>query len=209
MCRLGLRKHVSCLLTLCSTHIHSGNYFPFTANRTYLKDDFYAVGALKKGLPTDADFDEDLLTFLGIESLSEITFFSRLQIGGATFHSRMYKRAVSRNNYTIAYRQGKSCNCYGQIKVFFVVRDDPRMTCGAVVSPLIVSSQHVCNIHEVLGNPVTHILCLYKPNRKRFTDISLGDIIDICIYMEFSDCNLGYAALFPTTLKETDNESGS
>ena len=83
------------------------------------------------------------------------------------------------------------------------------MTCGAVVSPLIVSSQHVCNIHEVLGNPVTHIVCLYKPNRKRFTDISLGDIIDICIYMELSDCNLGYVALFPTTLKETDNESGS
>ena len=209
MSRLGLRKHVSCLLTLCSTHIRSGNYFPFTANRTHLKDDFYAVGALKKGLPTDADFDEVLLTFLGIESLSEVTFFARLQIGGATFHSRMYKRVVRRNNYTIAYRQGKSCNCYGQIEVFFVVRDDPRMTCGAVVSPLIVSSQHVCNIHEVLGNLVTHNVCLYKPNRKRFTVVSLGDIIDICIYMEFSDCNLGYAALFRTTLKETDNESGS
>ena len=70
MSRLGLRKHVSCLHTLCSTHIHSGNYFPFRTNRTHLKDDFYAVGALKKGPPTDADFDEDLLTFLGIESLS-------------------------------------------------------------------------------------------------------------------------------------------
>ena len=58
--------------------------------------------------------------------------------------------------YTIAYRQGESCNCYGQIEEFFVVRDDLRMTCGAVVSPLTVSSQHVCNIHEVLESLVTH-----------------------------------------------------
>ena len=73
---------------------------------THLKEDFYEVGALKKGLPADADFDEDFPAFLGIESLCEVTFFSSLQIRGATFHSRMYKRVVRRNNYTIAYGQG-------------------------------------------------------------------------------------------------------
>jgi len=137
-----------------------------------------------------------------MESLSEVTFFSRLQIGGATFHSRNYKRVTRRNNYTIAYQQGESSICsYGQIEVFFVVRDYPKMNCGAVVTPLTVSSQHVCNISEVLGNPVTHIVCLHKPNRKRFTVVPLRDIIDICVYMEFSDCNLGYVALFPNHIE--------
>lgn len=105
-----------------------------------------------------------------------------------------------RNNYTIAYQQGDSI-CYGQTEVFFVVRDDPRMACGAVVSKLAVSSQHVCKFDEVLGNPVTHIVCLQKPNRNRFTVVPLENIIDICVYMEFSDCVLGYAAFFPNHIE--------
>ncbi|RMX49072.1 hypothetical protein pdam_00003959 [Pocillopora damicornis] len=55
-------------------------------NRTPLKEDFYAVGALKKGKSTNADYEDDLLLFLGVESISDVTFFSRLQIGGV-FHS--------------------------------------------------------------------------------------------------------------------------
>lgn len=198
---LGLRKHAWLLYhRLHSTQIHSGNYFIVRTNRTHLKEDYFAVGALKQRRSADADYDDDLLTFLGVESISEVTFFSRLQIGGATFHSRTYKRVFRRNNYTIAYQQGESI-CYGQIEVFFVVRDDPRMSCGAVVSKLTVSNQHVCKLHEVLGNPVTHIVCLQKPNRNRFTVVPLEDIIDICVYMEFSDCTLGYAALFPNHIE--------
>ena len=82
------------------------------------------------------------------------------------------------------------------------------MTCGTVVSPLTVSSQHVCNIHEVLGNPLTHIVYLHKPNRKRFTVVTLGDIIDMCQHGVFRliwDMQI----FFQTTLKETDNDSGS
>lgn len=186
---LGLRKQAWLLYhSLCSTQIHNGNCFPFRTNRTHLKEDYYAVGALKQCRSADADYDDDLLRFLGMESISEVSFFSRLQIGGATFHSRTYKRVFRRNNYTIAYQQGDSI-CYGQTEVFFVVRDDPRMACGAVVSKLAVSSQHV------------NIVCLQKPNRNRFTVVPLKNIIDICVYMEFSDCVLGYAALVPNHIE--------
>jgi len=63
----------------------------------------YAVGALNKRKSTVTDYDDDLLGFLGVESISDVTFFSRVQIADAVFHSRAYKRVSRQNNYTIAY----------------------------------------------------------------------------------------------------------
>ena len=111
-------------------------------------------------------------------------------------HSKAYKRVTRRNNYTITYQKEESI-CYGQIEVFFVVRDDVRMVCGAVLSSLEVSSKQVCKLHVILGSLLSHIVCLHQPNRNRFTVVPLEDIIDVCVYMKFSDCDLGYAALFP------------
>ena len=130
-----------------------------------------------------------------MESVSDITFFSRFQIGEAVFHSRAYKRVTGRNNYTIAYQQEHSI-CYGQIEVFVVIRDNASMSCGAVLSSLAVPSKQVCKSHVILGSPDSHIVCLHQPNRNRFTIVPLEDIIDVCVYMKFSDCDLGYAALF-------------
>lgn len=73
-------------------------------NRTLLKDGFYAVGAMKKGKSSNADYEDNLLLFLGVEAISDITFLSRFQIGESVFHSRAYKRVSRRNNYTIAYQ---------------------------------------------------------------------------------------------------------
>ena len=181
--------------------LHDTSIFLFLAifscrtNRTHLKEDFYAVGALTKGRSTNADYEDDIVRILGVESVSDITFFSRVQIGEAVLHSKAYKRVTRRNNYTIAYQKEDNI-FYGQIEVFFVIRGDIGMVCGAVLSSLAVSSKQVCKSHEILGSPVSHIVCLRQPNRNRFTVVPLEDIIDVCVYMKFSDCDLGYAALF-------------
>ena len=109
-------------------------------NRTPLKDDFYAICALKKGKSTNVDYEDDHLLFLGVESITDVTFFSRLQIGEAVFHSREYKRVSRRNNYTIACQQGDSI-CYGYIETFFSVRNNPRVACGAVSAPMSACMQ--------------------------------------------------------------------
>ena len=75
-----------------------------------------------------------------MESVGEVSFFSRLQIRGAIIHSRSYKRVSRRNNYTVVYQEGNS-TFYGQIEVFLVAKDVPRMCCGAAVSRMSVSSQ--------------------------------------------------------------------
>lgn len=146
-------------------------------NRTPLKDHFYAVGAMKKGKSTNADYEDDLL-FLGVESISDVTFFSRLQIGEAVFHSRAYKRISRRNNCTIAYQQGDSIY-YGYIEAFFSVRSNPSVACGAVIAAMSMFCRCVCKSHEVLGRIITHIVCLHEPNKNRFTVAPLKDIIDI------------------------------
>ena len=43
-----------------------GNYFSCRNNRKQLKEDYYAVGAFKKGTSGDMDCEEDLLSFLGV-----------------------------------------------------------------------------------------------------------------------------------------------
>ena len=180
----------------CDTaQIHIGPCFSYKTNRTHLKDDFYAVGALNKGRSTDTDYDDDLLGFLGVESISDVTFFSRLQIADVVFHSRAYKRVSRRNNYTIAYWQEGSI-CYGQIEVFFFTRDERRMACGAVVATMSMSGQRLCKWLDILGSPVSHIVCLHHPNRSRFAVVPLDEIVDVCVYMKFTDSDLGYAAHF-------------
>ena len=180
-----------------ATQIHIGSYFSSRTNRTPLKDDFYAICALKKGKSTNADYEDDLLLFLGVESISDVTFFSRLQIGEAVFHSREYKRVSRRNNYTIAYQQGDSI-CYGYIETFFSVR----VACGAVSAPMSMSGQHVCKSHEGLGSPISHIVCLHEPNKNQFTVVPLKDFIDIYVYIKFSDCGVSYAAHFPNHIEK-------
>ena len=180
-----------------ATQIHIGSYFSSRTNRTPLKDDFYAICALKKGKSTNADYEDDLLLFLGVESITDVTFFSRLQIGKAVFHSREYKRVSRRNNYTIACQQGDSI-CYGYIETFFSVR----VACGAVSAPMSMSGQHVCKSHEGLGSPISHIVCLHEPNKNQFTVVPLKDFIDIYVYIKFSDCGVSYAAHFPNHIEK-------
>ena len=154
---------------------------------------------MKKGKSTNVDYEDDLLLFLGVESISDVTFFSRLQIGEAVFHSRAYKRVSRRNNYTIAYQQSL---CYGYIEAFFSVRNNPSVACGAVIAPMSMSGQHVCKSHEVLGSPVSHIVCLHEPGKNRFTVVPFKDIIDTCVYIKFSDCDVSYAAHFPNHIEK-------
>ena len=105
-------------LGLCAV-FNLGNFFSCRTNRKQLKEDHYAVGAFKKGMSGDMDYEEDLLSFLGVESVGEVSFFSRLQIRGAIIHSRSYKRVSRRNNYTVVYQEGNSkLKCFLLPKMF-------------------------------------------------------------------------------------------
>jgi len=172
----------------------------FRTNRRHLKDEFFAIGALKKGA-TSAPFEDDLLLHVGVETIECISFFKRLQFGDAIFHSQMYKRVSRRNNSIIAYSHG-GCTSYGQIEVFFLVEETSRMTCGAVIAPMSMSGEVLCESHEVLGNVVNHIAPLHQPKKNRFDIIPLDDIIDMCLYMKFSDREVGFAAHFPNHLEK-------
>ena len=142
-----------------------------------------------------ADYNDDLLGFLGVESISDVTFFSRVQIADVVFHSRAYKRVSRRNNYTFAYWQRFSI-CYGQIEVFFVTRDERRMACEAVVSTMSMSGRRLCKWYDILGSPVSHIVSPHHPNRRRLAVVPLDEIVDVCVYMKFTDSDLSCAPHF-------------
>lgn len=47
-----------------------------SSKRTHLKDDFYAIGALKSSICETNSFEDDLEAFLGIDSLSSVKYFT-------------------------------------------------------------------------------------------------------------------------------------
>jgi hypothetical protein len=137
---------------------------------------------LKKSGFVNPPCEDDLLLSLGVECISELTFFTRLQAGKAIFHSKEYKRATKRNSYTIAY-QKESKMCYGQVEVYFVSFNEP-MECGAVIAPMTKSNEDVARSHEVLGKLVTHIVPLHQPRNKEEHDIvDIDNIVDVCLFI--------------------------
>ena len=137
-----------------------------------------------KGSSNRFSFEDDLLCFLGLESLSAVKYFTRFQARDTVFHSKMYKRVSRRNSFTIIYRQGASIS-YGQIEVFFkgpVNSQTNYRYCGAVISPMPRATQGLCERHPVLGMPVHHIVTLKKPNNIHFVMVQLEKIISVCFY---------------------------
>ena len=85
--------------------------------------------------------------------------------------------------------------------MFFLVDGTSRTTCGAVIAPMSMSSEVLCESHDILGNVVNHIVPLHQLKKNRFDIIPLEDIIDVCLYIKFSDIEVGYAAHFPNHLE--------
>jgi len=85
-----------------------------------------------------------------------------------------------------------------------LVEETSKMTCGAVIASMSMSSEVLCKSHEVMGNVVNHIVPLHQPKKNRFDIIPLEDIIliDVCLYIKFSDSEVGYAAHFPNHLEK-------
>ena len=50
--------------------------------------------------------------------------------------------------------------------------------------------------------PVIEAFASHKPNKNQFTVVPLKDIIDICVYIKFSDCDVSYAAHFPNHIEK-------
>ena len=73
-------------------------------NRTRLRDDLYAVGKLKEGVPGEP-CEDDLTLSTRVESISSVKFFSHLQLGDAVLHSQAYGGITRRNHHTDAYAQ--------------------------------------------------------------------------------------------------------
>ena len=71
-----------------------------------------------------------------------------------------------------------------------------------MVLPMSKANQNFCQRHTVLGIPVSHIIALHQPNRNTFVIVPLEDIIYVCVYMEFSDSGVNYAAHFPNHLEK-------
>lgn len=175
----------------CSLIIISYN----RSNRTQLSGHFYAVGAMRKGC-LNPELEDDVLLSLGFDSLSSIQFFTRLQAGDKVLHSRMYKRVSKRNTFTVAYKDSKSNVKYGQIETFFKAPNSCSRLYGAVIRPMVKMGDDICEPHVVFGRQAHHIVTVGQPAKHSCILISLEDILEVCLYIQFDGSNIGYAIHF-------------
>ena len=73
-------------------------------NKTCLRDELYAIGKLKEGIPGEPCEDDHILS-TRVESISSIKFFNHLQLGDVVFHSQVHRGITRRNHHTDAYAQ--------------------------------------------------------------------------------------------------------
>ena len=92
-----------------------------SSKRTHLKDDFYAIGALKWGIYEINSFEDDLEAFLGKNSIiCTVLHTTPSWSCSLPFKAVLYTRTSKRNTLTVAYRgDGSPSISCGQIEVFF------------------------------------------------------------------------------------------
>ena len=114
-------------------------------NRTCLRDELYAIGKLKEGIPGEP-CEDDLTLSTGVESIPSIKFFNYLQLGYAVSYSQAYRGITRRNYHTDAYAHQEEIR-YQQTEVFFmVVKDaDSVMTCGAALAQMPKGEKYFAN----------------------------------------------------------------
>lgn len=156
------------------------------------------TSALKSGSCTTEPFVDDLQAFLGLDSLSSVKLFTRLQAGSTVFHLKQYKRVSRRNTFTVAYRLDERHSLeYGQIEIFFKAPVGSRTSYGAVFKPLSRTSKGICEQHKVLGRPVSHIIALHHPHR--YLLFSLKTLLISVFIWHFQTVRCIMQLIFPIT----------
>ena len=146
--------------------------------------------------------EDDVLLSLGLDSLTSIHFFARLQAGDKLLHSRTYKRVSKRNTFTVAYKDSENDINYGQIETFFKASSGCRRVNGGVRFPMAKIAEDVCEPHMVFGRLAQHIVSVEQPTKHSYTLISLQVIMEVCLHIQFRGCNIGYAIHFVNNVEK-------
>ena len=134
-------------------------------NRTCLRDELYATGKMKEGIPGKPREDDLMLS-----TRAEAKFSNHLQLGDAVFHSQAYRGITRRNPHTDAYAQGGDIR-YQQTDVFFMVVKgvDSVMTSGAALAQMLKGEKHFANTVPCnSGPPINHIVPISKSKQAIF-----------------------------------------
>ena len=140
--------------------------FSQNTNTTCLRDELYAMGKLKEGVPREP-CEDDLMFSTRVESISSIKFFNHLQLGDVVFHSQAYTGITIGNHHTDDF--------YGCQRCWPV--ELSLLKCQKVRN--ILPTQY----HATLGFPVNHIIPISKPKQAIYCIVCLRLIVDVCIQL--------------------------
>ncbi len=131
-----------------------------------------------------------------------VTTFGRLSMRGQAFHSRMYKRPTSRNDYAIMYEDSRHMPGLGLVS-YFCYKPECTDEVYAVVEQLFPRSDIRLANDPITQASVSHITPCQPPQATRLVVIPVLAILQKVVYIHFpdmSDYNT-FVAVFPNTVE--------
>lgn len=137
-----------------------------------------------------------------------VKMFQRIRIGTSIYHSAEYKRVVSRNSYTVLYKDN-DVFLFGQVKFYFQHHfcaniDRDGRSCGTTSNfAMITELPREPSQPSLVRDPVTkatgfHVAVVKAPRGPEIlVAVLLTNILQKCIFIQFRDSDSAYISHFP------------
>ena len=181
-----------------------------TKNRFEISPGIFAVGAFHS-IPLAGATHVTVTSLLG--SVQQIKKFTRLELKGKMLHSRDYKRASSRNSYTVRYIDKNGVMQYGFVEFYAsCIKECPNKTfCSAtcvcrfpvyvaVVSKLKRKADFQLSSNNLIDNSIDHIIPVEKRGTVTNT-VPISAIQELCFFLDFTD-KLSFVGQFPNLVEK-------
>ena len=181
-----------------------------TRHRLLISSGVYAIGVFRS-VPLTGTPHMFISSLLG--PVQQIKKFTRLEMKGKMLHSREYKRASSRNSYTVRFFDKNGTTQYGFVEFYaHCIKTCPNRTfCSSVCSckfPVFVAlisrlkkknGFHI-SLNDLQDRESNHIIPVEK--RGTVTEaVRMDAIQELCFFLDLTD-NLSFVAKFPNMLEK-------
>lgn len=178
------------------------------ANETVLQRGIYAIGSFKYDDMTGSETAALCKALNYAPCSTTVKLFQRIRIGTSIYHSAEYKRVVSRNSYTVLYKDN-DVFLFGQVKYdfqhhFCANTDCDGRSCGTTSNfAMIKELPRETSQPSLVRDPLTkatgfHVAVVKAPREPEIlVAVPLTNILQKCIFIQFRDSDSAYISHFP------------
>lgn len=149
--------------------------------------------------------------------IKQVHQFQRLLVGEQLIHSKSYKSMTRRNNYTVEFKPGSGnpSPCYGHILFYIKINlqcpnpsfCDNKCKCKKPVYYALINvlkpNKNLVVANVYTGATVPHLVPVVRSDNC-ITAIPVGDIVQLCFYIDCGYDSTDFVGIFPNQYEKTE-----